>query len=359
MGAASATGRKDASIESLRGLAIILMVAGHVIGSHAGNGMQVADDSAWRYSYRVLEDLRMPLFTVLSGFVYAYRPVGALAKVPGFLRGKGRRLLVPLVTVGTLFFFVQFVVPGTNGESEPGDLWRIYVFGYQHFWFLQSIFLIFVVVGLLDACGLLRTHRRWLVAFSIAALLFIAGRVPAVVNVFSLNGAIRLLPFFLLGYGLHRYAQHIERRAILTVSVAAFAVVFLVRLWTLGETGAVGGVALRSLSLSVGVFGLVTLMLARQRLRSVRLAWLGQYAFGIYLLHVFGSAGTRIALGALGLDSDVVVFLVGMVGALGLPIVLEVLFGGVAWISWAVFGQRPRRQSGDERQPSGRVQPRA
>jgi peptidoglycan/LPS O-acetylase OafA/YrhL len=74
--------QKDSAIQSLRGLAVILMVCGHVIGSTRANGMQVADRSAWRLFYLALKDLRMPIFTVISGFVYAMRPICAVADVP-------------------------------------------------------------------------------------------------------------------------------------------------------------------------------------------------------------------------------------------------------------------------------------
>lgn len=41
--------------------------------------MQVADRSAWRLFYLALKDIRMPLFTGISGFVYAMRPICAVA----------------------------------------------------------------------------------------------------------------------------------------------------------------------------------------------------------------------------------------------------------------------------------------
>ena len=68
---------KDPNIETLRGLAILLVVAGHVIGIDATGGMKVADDSLWRYLYASLQYVRMPLFTAISGWVYALHPVAA------------------------------------------------------------------------------------------------------------------------------------------------------------------------------------------------------------------------------------------------------------------------------------------
>ncbi len=93
----------------------------------------------------------MPLFTVISGFVYAMRPIRALHQMPGLLRAKTRRLLLPLLTVGTALFVLELSVPGTHLKLEPHDFWRVYTMPYEHLWFLQAIFLVFVVVGFVDA----------------------------------------------------------------------------------------------------------------------------------------------------------------------------------------------------------------
>lgn len=69
-------GRRDVPIDSLRGVAILLMVAGHVIGADESLGMGVGPHSGWRFGYDLLVDLRMPLFTALSGLVYGLRPLG-------------------------------------------------------------------------------------------------------------------------------------------------------------------------------------------------------------------------------------------------------------------------------------------
>ncbi len=70
--------------------------------------------------------------SVISGFVYAMRPLGSVDDMPGLLRAKSRRLLLPLITVGVLLFLLEFEVPGTHFKPEVGQFWRIYVFPYEH-----------------------------------------------------------------------------------------------------------------------------------------------------------------------------------------------------------------------------------
>lgn len=115
---------KDPNIETLRGLAILLVVAGHVIGIDATGGMKVADDSLWRYLYASLQYVRMPLFTAISGWVYALHPVAA-HEAGTFMFKKARRLLLPMICVGTLYFLIQYITPGTNRTGELAEIWKI------------------------------------------------------------------------------------------------------------------------------------------------------------------------------------------------------------------------------------------
>ncbi len=332
---------KNYEIESLRGLAIILMVAGHVIGSGPDRGMQAPVGSLWHFYFVALEDIRMPLFTVLSGFVYAYRPLPAMDRYGRMVKGKARRLIVPLLTVGTLLFLTQALLPGTNSKPPLGDFWRTYIWGIEHLWFVQAIFLIFLVVGVLDGVGVLGSRRNWWVIFGLASLAFVFVAAPPGWNIFSVNGAIRLLPFFLLGYALHRFPPR-RTLAALFAALIVFVAAFSIRMFQLGGVlPDVVGTTDKALAFAIGLTACTSLMLGRRYIYLRPLAWLGPFAFGIYLLHVFGSAGMRMALGRIGIESPIMVFVACMVAAIGLPILFEVTLGRIHWISWAFLGQKP------------------
>jgi peptidoglycan/LPS O-acetylase OafA/YrhL len=83
---------KDNSINTLRGLACILLVAYHVIGGTPEQGLHIASGFL-RVGNDVLAYIRMPLFTFLSGYIYSLKPIGNYSSSL-FLKSKARRLLI-------------------------------------------------------------------------------------------------------------------------------------------------------------------------------------------------------------------------------------------------------------------------
>lgn len=332
--------QRDRSIQSMRAIAVILMVAGHVIGVD-GRGLRVADDSVWHYAYLFLADIRMPLFTLISGYVYAMRPVAQSRDYPGLVRGKSRRLLLPLITVGTIYYILERVIPGTNSINHHVPVWHIYLFGFEHLWFLQSIFIIFITIGIVDAFGVLSSRIRWAVVTACSAIAFIVVDIPAKVDVFTVSGAMRLLPFFLLGYGLRRHAVFDIRGGLAAAAAAAaFASAFTVRLCTIFDIYHPSEAVDRMLTVAVGATALVLIYSARRLYQTEILAWLGGFSFTIYLLHVLATSPTRLILGHFGVHATWVLFIAGLVMGIGLPTAFQVAFRNVGWVQTLVLGER-------------------
>ncbi len=346
LSAVALTGTRDVEIDTLRGVAIVAMVAGHVIGWNATTGMQVGDHSGWRYYGILFADLRMPLFAALSGFVYAARPLSTGSGYGRFVRGKARRLLVPLVTVGLAFVVVQALTPGANEHLPLADAWRVSVYGVDHFWFLQAIFLILVVVGLADRWGCLTTRSRLVVAVGLAAVAnvvmsLLSTDLPAQWDLFSFVGALSLLPYFLLGYLFSAHGRHVTspRWALLAVTVVLFGINAAAVLGSWELTG----LEIPVLHLVIGLAGVSTFLMFRSTLAWRPLARLGYFSFAIYLLHVFGTAPARMLLGAAGIENSVAIFVFALACGLALPVVFEVTLGRISWVSWAFLGQKAYR----------------
>jgi hypothetical protein len=201
-------------LQTLRGVACVLLVAFHAIGNYPTSGLHVADDSGFRFFANLFQYIRMPLFTFLSGFVYAYRPVS-----PGLAgdlaRRKLTRLLLPLLCVTTLYFAATSFAPSdSNGVIPLDQMWRIYIFPYVHYWFLQAIILIFALVAVLDRWRLLATPARYAVALSACLLVHLAVDMKRADDVpFGALYAMHFALYFVLGLGANRFRSGFCARA--------------------------------------------------------------------------------------------------------------------------------------------------
>lgn len=311
--------KKDQSIETLRGIAIILMVAGHVIGDRSSTGMKVADDSLFRYVYFSFQFLRMPLFTVISGFVYAMRPVDP-TNTFNFLRGKFRRILLPFVTFATIQFLFRCFVPGINIPAEIKDIWKIYVFTFDQFWFLQSIFLVFLLVSLLEKYRLLSNPKYYFLFFLAASVTYFFHN--SVTTFFSFDGFLYLLPFFLLGLGIKRFKFIFDQRLFKIITISLFILgIFVQQLIWFKIIPTPVTYDYFFLAYGVGFSGTLTLFYLRKSQHF--LAKLGYYSYGIYLMHVFGTASSRIILMRMGVKGNLFIFIVSLGFGLLLPVLAE------------------------------------
>ncbi len=331
---------KDESIETIRGIALLLMVMGHVIGENAFEGMRLSDQSFGRYLYVALIHLRMPLFTVISGYVYSIRPVDKNTKLSYFYNGKARRLLLPLISIGTIQFLLQCYIPGVNSVQNITSIWKIYFFPYSRFWFLQAMFLIFVLVSFIDFYGIMKSRLNWIFLFLISCIIYMFNPFG---NFFSLNRAFYLLPFFIIGCGLKRFeGQWIANKKL---KEFLFVVLFL-------------GMLIHHLNyfnlveISNGRYGLLalingicsTFLFVLFRFKSKILSKIGYYSYSIYLLHLFGSASSRMMLKGIQTSSnDLVIFVISFSMGIFIPIIMELVIIRRRWSGLIFLGYNHRK----------------
>lgn len=269
-------------LDAVRGVAIALVVAVHVVGYV---GLSLPGSSG---KYIVLYALAVPPFFAVDGFLFCHRMINGQPFRHGhYLAVSAQRLLVPWLVFGLLYLGLRAIfeslVPITERivlEQSPGRLLlQLYTSAAApQLYFLPSLFLIRALAPL--SLALFRTHI-WVLLFSLGVYTALFGGYlqAAYLDLFRISGldpvlhALWGVQYYLLGVTLFKLWSHIERHpfAALTGFVLV-APVFLVHpsLKTLFQ-----------FSLIVGLFSLMFVISQRVYF----LARLGRHSMGIYLFH--------------------------------------------------------------------------
>jgi len=330
---------KEKSIEALRGLAIIAVVMAHVIADRGTRGLMVEEYSFWRYLYRSFEFLRIPIFTAVSGYVYALSPIKQ-GRYASFIKDKGRRILLPLFFVASLQYIVNYIVADVNQNVELGKIWQIYLYSYSQFWFLHAIFIVFITILLLEMYQVTTKFKGWLISTILATTVHLILHNFIHTTLFGFFFYLYLLPYFLLGLGLYRFSEILFNIKILSAVTTVMIAGLIVQQLDLFRIIEVPSSRYGLLGTIVGLSGSWFIFYIRKPNRF--LAFIGHFSYSIFLFHIFGTAGSRIFLHRLGIEQSYIVFFVGIISGVGVPIliqwllmkskVLSLLFLGVKYI---------------------------
>jgi peptidoglycan/LPS O-acetylase OafA/YrhL len=336
----------DLRIETLRGIAIIAVVWGHATLWLDGIAEQQGLQDTLIYQFAdtiksILQPLRMPLFTVLSGWVYAVRPATS-GQARRFAIGKFRRIILPLFFISTLTYF-QFVLvnddyPVIRGAEPtpvmPDQFWMLWFFRFAHLWFLQALVFIFLCAAILDLLGWMNTLKQWLFWVALTALL---PYVPVHWEFWSMIKVHTIMVFFFVGVGIHRFHKELTDPRIIKSAWVLFGTGMLVHLlWKFG------GLSFPHWPhfLLIGALGPISLL-------SMNWVWqplvfVGGYSYTIYLYH--GLAFETHQLFDTLLEQphyQVLWFVLVVFSGLFIPIFIDRVISRVRYLRTPALGKKP------------------
>jgi surface polysaccharide O-acyltransferase-like enzyme len=268
-------------IETVRGLAVVLLVFFHATLTTLDTAVRTAGLQAMVLGTHLFDYIRMPLFGFLAGFVYAFKPLSR-ATCREFTARKVTRLMVPCVIATTLMFTLQAAGrAGLSAGLPLHEAWRIYVYPTYQFWFIQALLVDFALLALLEAVGALSTVGRCVVVLMATIIALVWLPAPPI-ELFSIPQAEYLLPFFLLGLGVNRFRAQLPTSTVVSASLALLFAGLAIHSTSIGDPGyrldrgSLLGVAI---GCSAGLCAIYWM----PRFQVLRL--LGGYSFAIFLYH--------------------------------------------------------------------------
>ena len=313
-------------IDTLRGLACLLLVLYHVVGDAPDAGLKLPADHSLSIVNHLLAFGRMPLFACIAGFVYGLRPLQGEAAQ--FIGSKVRRLLLPLLFVGTAFGLLRARMSGVTIDAD--FLLRMHLTSIDQFWFLKALFWIFLVIVVLERVGALRRPPGFAGVLAASAFWFVFWKSP---DTFAISGAVYLMPYFLVGLAMQRFG--LRGRGSLAVAGGALLVASALSWSVFGQPENRATIAAKLLwGCGLGF------LLMRSRMRSEWLAWIGRESFAVYLFHVFFTAATTSALLATGVRDVGVLLVAGLLMGVAMPMVVARIIRRSALLDLLLLGEK-------------------
>jgi peptidoglycan/LPS O-acetylase OafA/YrhL len=348
---------QDGKVQTLRGVACLLLVAFHAVGSSSASGLHVTDGSTYREFTNLFVHIRMPLFTFLSGLVYAYRPLRP-GEALRFLGKKLRRLGVPLLVASTILYGLHLAAH--DPVSPLSRMWSVYVYPFYHLWFVQALLPVFAVLVVLEVLGALATSWRFMAVLALSLMAYWYGTLlPS--DALGLRNATYLLPFFLWGVGVHRFCAVLQSQLALIAAAACFVVAqgFHGYIVLTGTPGPIDPVTTRSvwtilIGMSAGLCGL------RLLVRIPVMERIGASSYAIYLYHPLFVTAVFAGLGVLQVLPTVLLFAAAAAAGIAGPMVMELVaarvpLGGLLLEGRGRQSPPPEPADGGEREVTLRV----
>lgn len=273
-----------------KGLAIILVVMGHYLPDQA--------PAYWRVINKTIYAFHMPLFFVLSGFLYTHER----DTWSQLIRQKVTRLLYPFFSIAAIFFFIKSIAAIFFSLDHPVEikslLWLLInpVRSYMPLlWFVHTLFFIFMIYPLLRRYLIKGNLSIFLVFLLINTLFWTDGP-----TLFS-NPFLHI-PFFVFGVALRENSR--LRSWVLSgnwLSSVLWLSLFILMLFV-GNRADVEGVIRYPYKVLIGTLGTLmaantALFIASLRLQNgVRaiLMTIGYHSMTIYLFHTLFVSAVRI-----------------------------------------------------------------
>jgi fucose 4-O-acetylase-like acetyltransferase len=316
--------RRDASLDIAKGFGILLVVLGHCLIGLKGSNF-FSPTLAWpATAIFIIYLFHMPLFFVVSGHLASgkHRPAGTtIAK------------LIPTIVYP---YFLWSILQGlveiylskyTNGHASFTSLYRILWVPIIPYWFLYALF--FCHLGYL-VIRKLPYAAQLAIAFAcfLVPLFFAEALTRAYLIIIMETG--RGFLYFILGVVSVSQVKQFGRWAAITATL--LFVVFATVCTQSALHGVTGSVAVLPAALAgiVATLAWSRLLATRENFFVGTMAFLGRYSMSIYVMHIFFTAGVRIALQRLHLQPNLTGTVVEIVAATTLGILIPLGFNWVA-----------------------------
>jgi fucose 4-O-acetylase-like acetyltransferase len=326
---------KNSGIEACRTIAILLVLAFHVFHDIELEHVNYI----YNYLDFMFQNIRLPLFTVISGYLLAQRPIN---NYTSFMCGKFRRLIIPMILVATIQYIATSVIPWAKSPTKLSQIYKIYYSSYDHFWFIQAVVLIFAFVGFVMSTRSVNLHVR-IICLTILSILMFGSNSVMHITFMSIGGATYILPYFIIGYVYSIYNKYFTENNVKAIITILFCCAILLLQMTWSNYIELDTSKRSILGLIIGI--ICCLYFMNSNIKSELFSTAGKYVFSIYLYQDFGlTIGRHIGRHLLYISPHVY-FISTVIVAVAFGVIVHIALSKNRFTSLLFLGQKYQKNS--------------
>jgi len=331
--------KREDWIDLAKGVAILLVVLGHVINSYIVSGEFNEYISYTKYVYFTIYSFHMPLYFALSGYLYSKSK--AISNVSEYKKVALKKIIalgIPYIIFSLMQGTIQILLSRfTHNHIGFSSLAHILTQPILQFWFIYTLLFIFILVPLLEM--IIKNDKF------VFLLLFVFKIVSffIVTNVIAIDTFSQYAVYFYSGKMLCKYYKYILSNKSLLMKLSTCYIVLNVLcyfgvkdIYNIRIVRCFASIMLAVLG-SALIMYLVIYPMAKTKVIKKYVLIMGIYSFEIYIFHIIFSYGMKTVLLKLNIQSlSIHLFLDTLVGIL-IPIAIALIAKKIPFIYYMIY----------------------
>ena len=320
-------------LDSLKGFAIFLVVVGHVILGYMHTGMFIEHQWSLQFVYDVIYSFHMPLFFIISGFLYKLTWRQKDIRLAKSISNKVLNMVLMYILFSVVFWIFKYIAAeyGNIQMSDQFilmDLLYIFISPLAYLWFLYVLIWLFLTVPIFES--IIKPTTVFIIFLCLYFFMLPVHGLLKIINLIIYGGV-----YFTLGSVLCMYQDQL--RTIICnklIGIGFISIVLAVITFPYIEVHNI----LKFICATSGSVFLSILFFKFKNIKWVTIWNLcGRYSLGIYILHLYFSGPLRTIFKHLSIDNIMVCLILSCLISTIVPIFIVKFFDRYKITSW-IFG---------------------
>ena len=324
--------KRETWVDLLKGIAIICVIAGHIIGGLEESGIRVEWGNRLRTFFYAFH---MPMIFICSGYLAGKTQIDKnRVSLLTLVKKNVFALYVPYLWSIYLWWVIKMFLYKGNEAVEFNEIYTNLFSGRSSFWFLLALLLIKVLHDFCDYYVPKMELLFWITVFGIATVSYLY-----VGSIWKLLYWLSYGIYFIAGYQLKKWDICNKLEKINLTYIFWGVVLILIGYMLPGEVNCI----YKKFFTGMGITFLFYMLTVKYKLRSKTVEFIGKNSMVFYLLHLFVSPLIRVVLLKMNVTSYTMQLLIGIIICLLTSMVCITLYGRYTFFAWIQYFFYPGR----------------